>query len=83
VGGGAYLMELPGTRAVGRSCSAYAPARAVSGGLVVVGRRSHPGPLRLPELIVAGRAGMPPEGASRPDFVSAIATAAGTGRSNS
>ena len=76
-------MELPGTRAAGRSCSAYAPARAVSGGLVVVGRRSHPGPLHLPELIVAGRAGMPPEGAARPDFVSAIATAAGTGRSNS
>ena len=76
-------MELPGTRAAGWSCSAYAPARVVSGGLIVVGRQSHLGPLRLPELIVAGRAGMPPEGASRPDFVSAIATAAGTGRSNS
>ena len=75
-------MELPGTCAVGWSCSAYAPARALNGGLVV-GRQSHPRPLCLPELIVAGRAGMPPEGAARTDFVNAIVTAAGTGRSNS
>ena len=74
-------MELPGTCTVGRSCSEYAPARAVSGGLVVVGSQSYLGPLRLPELIIAGRACMPPEGAARTDFVNAIATAVGTGRS--